>query len=460
MRHRLHANFSGLGRRSFLRGSAAAFGAFGLLPRGALAQAPGELTLWTPGGSELFCQIHTGLLQDFASRTEGLSGSAMQCGLGLTTEYAQSLIGAIASGSPPDVSLLWESPLALGLQGAFMPLDEMMAGSRISAETWPAGLLKSVQFNGQTLGLPVTAGIYGMWYNEELFEAKGIPSDRESFPKTWDEMRALSKEFTVWDGDRLEVAGFVPPQMVETMAIWSALNGGRLYDDVNLRYTLDSPENVEMFEYFLAWLDEEYKGDINLVDRSGNFESGYNAEETGLGPAFREGRLAMLQEGSWLMGDIYAEPEPVFTRWNIAPHPVGPSGSTPVSGVWPNWFVIPVGAANPEAAFRYLEYLSTEGVVEWYRNIPDVPTNAGVEAQPPTIVVERRGQEFAEEITAFLQSQAAISAPMWDSPVQSFSNDQLARAIEMIYTKAATVAEALGQAQAASQAELDRVLAG
>jgi ABC-type glycerol-3-phosphate transport system substrate-binding protein len=327
-------------------------------------------------------------------------------------------------------------------------------------ETWPGGLLKSVQFKGQTFGLPVTAGIYGMWYNEELFEAKGIPADRESFPKTWDEMRALSKEFTRWNGDRLEVAGFLPPREVETFAIWSALNGGRLFDAEALRYTLDSPENVEMFEYFVAWLDEEYRGDINLVDRSGNFINGYPSDATGLGPAFREGRQAGMQSGSWLMGDIWLDPEPTFTRWNLAPHPVGPSGTETRSGVYPNWFVIPVGAANPQAAFAYLEYLSLEGVIDWFEQIPDVPTNSQVQPVPPRVVVERRGQAFAEDVTAFLQAQAAISAPMWDSPVQNFGNDQIARAVEKIYTKAATPAEALAEAQAASQAELDRVLAG
>jgi hypothetical protein len=44
--------------------------------------------------------------------------------------------------------------------------------------------------------------------------------------------------------------------------------------------------------------------------------------------------------------------------------------------------------------------------------------------------------------------------------VQSFGNDQVARAIEKIYTKAQSVKEALAEAQAASQAELERVLAG
>ena len=124
-----------LNRRHFLGTSAAAAGAFAFAPR-AFAQS-GELKMWTPGGSDLFCQIHTGLIQGFASRTEGFSGATVQCGLGQDTEFTQALIASIASGSPPDISMLWDSPVALGSQGAFMPLDEMMAASRIPVETWP-----------------------------------------------------------------------------------------------------------------------------------------------------------------------------------------------------------------------------------------------------------------------------------------------------------------------------------
>lgn len=439
-------------RRGLLQGGAA-FATLAALPRLAAAQSA-PLSMWTPGGSELFCQIHTGLLQGFAG------GSTVQCGLGQDTEFTQALIGSIASGMPPDISMIWDSPVLLGSQGAFMPLDEMMANSRIAAETWPAGLLASCQFRGVTYGLPVTAGVYGMWMNEELFEAKGITGGRDALPKTWDEMRRMSKEFTVWNGDRLEVAGFMPPREAETMAIWSALNGGTIYDGDALRYTIDSDQNVEMFQFFLDWLDEEYRGDINLVDRSGNFRDGYPSSSTGLGPAFREGRLAGMQTGSWLMGDIYGDPAPVFERWNIGAHPVGPSGSATVSGVWPNFFVIPTGSRNAAEAFAYLETLSLEGVVDWYRQIPDVPSNLQVKAPTPDVVVERRGAEFAEDITAFLQSQAAIVTPMWNSPVQGFGQDQLARAMEKIYTKAAPVKEALAEAQTAAQAELERVLAG
>ncbi|QYZ69334.1 substrate-binding domain-containing protein [Neotabrizicola shimadae] len=445
-------------RRGFLRGTAATAGAL-MLPGRLMAQDLGPLVEWLPGGSPLFCEIHTGLLAGFAERG-GFSASETVCGLGQNTEFNQSLIGAIASGNPPDISMLWDSPVSLGAQGAFMPLDEMMKGSTIPLETWPGGLLASCQFRGVTYGLPVTAGIYTMWFNQDMFEAKGIPTDRASFPKTWDEMRKLSKEFTVWDGDYLQVAGFVPPRAVEPMAVWSALNGGKLYDAANLKYMLDSEQNIEMFNYFLDWLNEEYKGDVNLIDRSGNFTDGYPNTTTGMGPAFRESRLAGMQSGSWLMGDFYSDPVPNFQRWDLAAHPVGPSGSATAAGIWPNWFVIPVGSKNPQAAFDYLAYLSVEGVVKWYEQIPDVPTNSQVKAKPPASLVERRGQEFADSASAFLQEQASIVTPMWDSPVQGFATDQMTRAVEKIYTKAATPAEALAEAQSACQTELERVLAG
>ena len=447
-----------ISRRTFLHASAAA-GAVMALPGSAFAQTEGQLLIWLPGGSDLFCKIHTGLLDGFSTRAN-LGPATTVCGLGQDTEFTQALIGSITAGNPPDISMLWDSPVSLGAQGAFMPLDEMMKGSKIGIDTWPKGLLSSCQFKGQTYGLPVTAGVYSMWYNEELFEAKGIPSDRASFPKTWVELRKLSKEFTVWEGDKLVVSGFLPNRVPETMAIWSALNGGVIFDEATLKYRIDSEQNIEMMTFFLDWIDEEYKGDVNLVDRSGNFRDGYPDANTGLGPAFREGRQAGMQSGSWLMGDIYADPVPVFERWNLAPNPVGPSGSAAVSGTWPNWFVIPVGSKNPQAAFDYLTYLSIDGAVEWYQQIPDVPTNSQAHAAAPQGLVEHRGQEFADDLTGFLAEQAAVVTPMWNSPVQGFGTDQVARAIEKIYTKAATVKDALSEAQTASQAELERVLAG
>ena len=55
-----------ISRRGFLAGSAA-LGTAMTLPAGAFAQQEGQLLLWLPGGSDLFCKIHTGLLEGFST---------------------------------------------------------------------------------------------------------------------------------------------------------------------------------------------------------------------------------------------------------------------------------------------------------------------------------------------------------------------------------------------------------
>jgi ABC-type glycerol-3-phosphate transport system substrate-binding protein len=425
------------------------------------AQDQVPLRFWVPPGSPIYCEVHQEIAADYAALNQDVRFEEVQCLAGEVDDYFQSILAAIAAGNPPDGMVIWDTPVSLGARDALLPIDALMAASEhAQVEKWPEGLLASCQYEGQTYGLPVTSGLYGIWYNADLLAEKGIPNDRESLPKTWDELRQLSKEFTVWDGDVLQSAGFIPRNAdfnAFELPIWSALNGGQLYDAANQTYTIDSETNIEMMEYFVSWIDEEYKGDIGLVRSSGAW-GGYVNEE-GLPPAFQEGRQAMLQQGSWLMGDFAAEVEPVFTNWNIGDHPVGPSGEASVSGYWPNWLAIPAGAANPEAVFGYMDYMSAVGVEKWFAVIVDIPTNADAPDVLPTTVVESRGEEFAQEIMDFWAEQAEIATPMWDSPVQGFANDRLTQAVERIFTKQAAPAEELAAAQQDCQAELESLLA-
>ncbi|MGH2549408.1 MAG: hypothetical protein ACRDHN_08460, partial [Thermomicrobiales bacterium] len=204
--------------------------------------------------------------------------------------------------------------------------------------------------------------------------------------------------------------------------------------------------------------DEQYQGDINKVLNSGQSWGAYATEN---GPAaFQAGNMAGMEAGSWLMGDLYAEVDPSFTNWNVAAHPVGPSGTTAVSGSYPNWLVIPDKAAHPTEAFGYLDYLSGVGVQRWFSTVPDIPTNSAAPLTSPQVVIDKRGQEFADDIMTFWREQTQVSTNMWDSPVQDFARDQLVKALEKIFTKTQGVKDALTEAQAASQGELDKLLAG
>jgi multiple sugar transport system substrate-binding protein len=453
-------------RRTLLRLTGLGGGGIVLATSGALVMRPRivrsaqdavTLTFWTPGGSPAYCDVHNEIASDFSEQNPSIRLNEVQCGTAASEDFVQVLLGAIAAGNPPDATILWDTPVSLAARDALTPLDDYMAKATYAQEgNWPAGLLSSCRFNGQTFGLPVAAGMYGIWYNEELFASKGIPTDRESFPKTWDELRQLSKEFTVWNGDSLESAGFLPWDDQNTLAIWSALNGSQLYDAEAQTYTINNDANIAMMEYAVAWLDEEYKGDINLVNAAAAWDAYPN--DAGQPPAFQEGRLAMCEAGSWMTGDFYNYIEPVFERWNVANYPVGPGGEKVVTGYWPNWIAMPKGGQHPDEAFAYLDYMSGEGIVKWFNVIPDMPTNAKVPEVVPELLIERRGEEFATGIMRFFRDLADIATPMWDSPVQGFATDQLRLAIERIMTKQLTPSEALTEAQNAAQGELENVL--
>lgn len=430
------------------------------VPGSAPAAGAEPIVFWTPGGSATYCQNFNLISKAFAEEYPGLTVADAQCGAG-DQNFLEVLLARVAAGNPPDTTIIWDSPVSLAVRGALEPLDDLMQASKYSqADAWPPGVLASCQWQGKTYGLPTAAGTYAVYYNEALFESKGISPKREDFPKTWDELRRLSKEFTVWEGDTLKSVGFLPTTVdAVEMNVFSALNGSQFYDTANNRFTIDSEQNVEMMQYILDWLDEEYKGDINAVNNSANW--GSYPDANGRPPEFQNGNMAMLSSGFWVAGDMYgSEVKPEAERWNVAQYPIGPSGSGTKSGYWPNWMVIPKGAKRREDAFKYMDYMSAVGILTWFEAIPDMPTNKNVDINKllPKKVAEMRGEEFARDVLMFFYKQLDVATPMWTSPVQNFANDQITRMLERVYTKQATPKEALTEAQQACQAELEKVM--
>ena len=90
------------------------------------------------------------------------------------------------------------------------------------------------------------------------------------------------------------------------------------------------------------------------------------ADSNGRAPAFQNGNLAMRNEGFWFTGDMYGSEFKGWSKWDVAEFPVGPSGTKSVSGYWPNWLVIPKGSKHIAEAFKYLDYMTVEGIKVWF----------------------------------------------------------------------------------------------
>ena len=285
-----------------------------------------KLAFTTPGGSKPYCATFSTIAKDYEKLHPNITFAPTMCGTG-QQDFNQWLLARIAGGNPPDATLLWTNPPTLGVRGALLQLDDLMSASTYSkAKDWPAAALASCQYNNRTYGLPLTAGSYAIWKNDDLFAKKGISTNPDKFPKTWDDLRKLSKEFTQWNGNKLQVAGFLPwngeiPEI--TINWWAALNGGAIYDSANHKYTLDSEPVVATLQYWVDWLNEEYKGDYRSIINSASWDA--YPDTKGHAVAFTNNRQAMMIEGSWYMGDVYAN-LPAGGSMNWASHHSGGPG--------------------------------------------------------------------------------------------------------------------------------------
>lgn len=365
--------------------------------------------------------------------------------------YIETLLSRIAGGNPPDVATLYEPPVEFAARGSLLAIDDYMQSARTARpDAIFEAPLKSCQWQGKTYGLPSSAGAAAMYVNVGMFREKGITFSRDTFPKTWDEIRALSREFAVVENGQLQQSGFVPFGNSWIYPAWSAMNGGKLYDSAATRYTLDSDANVAWLDYWLKWLNEDFGGDIEQLNVAGNWAGTY--PET----AFNLGRASMATEGSWSTTD--AE---IPFEFDVAKLPFGPGGNRSLTAFWPNWWVVPKGTKNPEAAFLLVEFIATSGWQIWYEYIMDTPS---WKAFPPTILttklVNAVGQEKAQDYNSFFANYLNDAVEMWTSPVETFANDTLGSAVGEVLAKRKSPKEALAEAQALCQARLEETLKG
>jgi ABC-type glycerol-3-phosphate transport system substrate-binding protein len=364
--------------------------------------------------------------------------------------YTEALLSKIAGGNAPDVTTLFSTPAEFAASGSLLPLDDYMSAAKTAKPDafYPAPL-KSCQWQSKTYALPSSAGAGAIYMNTGMFKAKNIPTDRNQFPKTWDELQQISKEFVVMENGEVKQAGIVPfVGSTWLYPAWSAMNGGKIFDAASNKYVLDSDQNVQWLEYWVKWLDNQYGGDLEKLNTAGRWD-GVSPET-----AFGQSKSAMSPEGSWSTTD-----GEIAFDWEVAKFPVGPSGTKSFTAFWPNWWAIPKGAQNPEAAFRFLEFISTAGWEIWYGFIMDTPAWKQFPSTVATTkLVNAAGKDRAADVNKFFADYLNDAVEMWTSPVESYANDTLSAAVGEVLSKKKSAKDALAEVQKLCQDKLNETL--
>ena len=134
------------------------------------------------------------------------------------TQLLDKLTVGFVSGTGPDVFNVGSPGIAqFAHPGFVLPLDGYQRVKKESGDFFESGL-KIGSYKGKLYGLTYYADMRIMLYRKDLLAQAGLPTDRKSLPKTWDQFRDLAKKVSRWEGGQIARIGFDVPKSDE--ALW------------------------------------------------------------------------------------------------------------------------------------------------------------------------------------------------------------------------------------------------
>jgi multiple sugar transport system substrate-binding protein len=318
-------------RRDFLKGTAA-LGALAVLGARWPAQAAEAITMWHIFGAETEPGLKN-IKRWNETQAQQIDQKFVPFG-----QLSQQLIKGIATGDVPDLITI-DNPVvaSFATQDALEELSDLVRASRvIKADQYYAGSWGTTLWNGKQYAVPGEANTLALYYNADMFKAKGLDPDKP--PRTWAELHHAAEVLTDKDKGVFGTAFCALQSEEGTFQFLPFLQ----QSGASLK-TLTSPDAVAALQ---LWTDFVAKGlasrDV-LVKRQFEMTSSWLA-----------GGSAMVISGPWELQRM----KDVKFNWRVAtlPHREGKDIEASALGgyVWG----VPKGARNKEAAFKVIEFMS------------------------------------------------------------------------------------------------------
>jgi ABC-type glycerol-3-phosphate transport system substrate-binding protein len=236
--------------------------------------------------------------------------------------------------------------------------------------------LKGATRDGKFYGLPTTGSCWMIFYNKELFDARGIP-----YPinVTWDQYLDLAKQLTSTEGGKKYWGGVCPPWVLNL----GASAGGEYL----------TADNLPLTQSYLQVLHRMY------VDDHSHFDIGEMSAGTfDINSVFAAGNVYMMINGDWTFSLLDAP----FT-YAAAPLPIFsgmPQGSS-VGSL--GYYAVTAKSAHPREAYQFIEWALTsdEGtalVAQDGSGVPCYPTASALAAYQKIVKVPGVEYRFSSKI--------------------------------------------------------------
>ena len=406
-------------RRSFLAGSAVAAGLSATRSRA----EPTTVSLWHVFNLETD-MIYGGMKAFNASQSEYRIEPRLVPGVQIVTE----LIRAIATGSVPDLVTI-DSPVvaSFSAQGTLTDLTDQVAQSKfIKPAVYFKGPWASGQWRGKTYGIPRDANTLGLYYNADLFRAKGLDPDKP--PQTWSELRAAAEKLRD-PAKNVYGFGFCATQAEEGVFQWLPF----LWQAGGSIDKLDQPEAAAALQYVTDMVQRGW------ASRDVINESQYEVTNT-----FMAGNTAIIQGGPW---ELPRMSKTAKFEWRLAPLPVKDDKQIKADCLGGYDFIVPKGAGQVEGAFRFIEFMSNPNVLNEGWKSGRIAPREDVVVQDP----------LWPQAYATYRAEMAYARPRGPHPQWPDISRPMQTALQQAITGAKPPADALKEAAAKIKPILDKV---
>ncbi len=367
------------------------------------------------------------------------------------------MVASMGAGEPPDLLMTWDAAAvgSWGFAGALLDLKPYIDASQFDLNALvPIGVASGNLMGIKQIGLPLTNYLTSvLYYNRDALARGGF--DPDTPPETWEQVRAYHDKITVVEGNEIKKWGYMILTGQDGHPLTMAYAfGGTIYSDDYKTVTPDSPENLEA----LTWMQKFYL-DYG-VDQIRTWTSSMNmAADSPINPLY-SGDGGMQLSGEWMPSffDTLMKSDPNLKINVGAAYLPYPEARPQVKGTMTansNPMVIPSKAKNPDAAWKFIEFITIpENSAEMCQIVGNAsPSKKGVELQAAA-TENAMYKWLLEEVWV----KANVKPMTINSPVGKLYMDVFARERDLVMQEGKDPAEAMRTVKEEVQPELDAAL--
>lgn len=356
----------------------------------------------------------------------------------------QKFFTSVAAGKPPDVIFVDGPQVAEWAErGALQPLDRMAAASGIKPTDFFDPCWKQNTYRNRLWAMTFCADPnFAFVWNKKDFRDAGL--DPDTPPTSIADLDRFSERLTRVQGGNITRIGFIPWAQyggTNSLFTWGWAFGGSFYDEKRHRITANHPRVVQALEWMVSYAK---KYDVTRIT---SLQQGFGTAQ--LDP-FYIGQMSMRCLHISGIEDIkrYA-PELDYGMTFIPAPPAGEPHSSWVGG----WcMALPAGSRRPREGWDLIRWLCADdrGTAMIGSEMGLMP---GARNSPAFAELKRvRGFDQFYRILKETKHQRPVM------PVQAYYMGALQRAVDAAIYGKKTPKQALDDATAETQAELDVVL--